>query len=197
LTEIETAAVRAQEVAVDRQESRGGIASDRALDAVGGMRFFIPAFARGDRHATMITLDLPGGGSERSVASVEVRYKDRLLQRNMTRELPVKMSWAASDAESAASANATLQRMSQAFAAGETILEAADQVDSGDRAGARKLLDERAEVLRSAAVVLAEPRLAEDGARLQRLATAVGGDRPLTDALPLVVMLRGSGFGYL
>ena len=197
LTAAEAGAVRAEEVAVDRHESRRGIASDREFDAAGGMRFFIPAFARADRHATMITLDLPPGAGERSIASVEVRYKDRLLQKNVTRELPVKIRWAATDAESAATENASLQRMAQAFAAGETILEAADRVDSGDRAGARKLLDERADVLRSAATALSEPRLAEDGARLQRLGNAVGGDRQMADALPLVVMLRGSGFGYL
>jgi Ca-activated chloride channel family protein len=197
LTAVESSSVRAQEVAVDRQESHRGIASDRESDAAGGMRFFIPAFARADRHSTIITLALPSGTGERSIASVEVRYKDRLLQKNVTRELPVRVRWAASDAESASTEDASLQRMAQAFAAGETILEAADRVDSGDRAGARQLLDERADVLQRASVALAEPRLAEDGARLQRLATAVGGDRPMSDALPLVVMLRGSGFGYL
>ena len=197
LTAAEAGAVRAQEVAVDRHEVRHGIASDREFDAAGGMRFFIPAFARADRHATMITLDLPPGAGERSIASVEVRYKDRLLQKNVTRELPVRVRWAESDAASAATENASLQRLAQAFAAGETILEAADHVDSGDRAGARALLDERAGVLRSAATALAEPRLAEDASRLERLANAVGGDRPMADALPLVVMLRGSGFGYL
>ncbi len=197
LTAAEAAAVRAQEVAVDRHESRRGIASDREFDAAGGMRFFIPAFARADRHATMIALDLPPGTGERSIASVEVRYKDRLLKKNVTRELPVRLRWAATDVESAATANASVQRLAQAFAAGEAILEAADRVDQGDRAGARKLLDERADVLRSAVSLLAEPRLGEDAARLERLANAVGGDRPIPDALPLVVMLRGSGFGYL
>src|SRR5580700_3580556 len=46
LTEAEALAVRAQEVAVDRGEKKRGIASDRETDASGGMRFFIPAFAR-------------------------------------------------------------------------------------------------------------------------------------------------------
>jgi hypothetical protein len=39
--------------------------------------------------------------------------------------------------------------------------------------------------------------LAEDGARLVRLAGAVGGSEQLHDPLPLVVMLRGTGYGYL
>jgi Ca-activated chloride channel family protein len=199
LSADEADAVRAQELAVDRHEAarKTGIAADRQIDAEGGMRFFIPAFAPADRHATMVTLQLPPGTGERRIASVEVRYKDRLLQKNMTQELPVTLRWAASDAESAATANHDVERMEQAFAAGETILEAAEDVDHADRQGARKLLDERASVLRSAAALLGEPRFNEDAGRLQRLSDAVGGSQAIADALPLVVMLRGSGYGYL
>jgi Ca-activated chloride channel family protein len=196
LTEAEAAAVRAQEVAVDRGEKKHGIAPDREMDAAGGMRFFIPAFARADRHATLMTLQLPPGAGQRCVASVEVRYKDRLTKKNATRELPVRLRWAASDAESAATANAGVERMSQAFEAGETILAAAEAVDRGDRPMARAALDERAQVLRRASEALAEPMLAEDGARLARLASAVGGAGQMGDPLALVVMLRGSGYGY-
>ncbi|HEY3822016.1 MAG TPA: VWA domain-containing protein [Polyangiaceae bacterium] len=197
LSSAEAVAVRAQEVAIDQREKKRGITGDRDFDAVGGMRFFIPAFARADRHATMITLALPAGTGERSVASVEVRYKDRLLSKNVTREVPVKMRWAASDAESAATEDASVERMVLAFGAGETILDAADRVDRGDRSGARQELEERATVLSTASDVLKEPLLAADGARLVRLAGAVGGDGSLHDPLPLVVMLRGSGYGYL
>ena len=51
-------------------------------------------------------------------------------------------------------------------------------------------------MLTQAADTLKEPMLAEDGARLVRLAAAVGGERSIQDPLPLVVMLRGSGYGY-
>ena len=197
LSTAEAVAVRAQEVAIDQREKKGGIAGDRDIDAAGGMRFFIPAFARADRHATMITLQLPAGTGERSIASVEVRYKDRLLAKNVTRELPVKMRWAASDAESAATVDAGVERMVQAFGAGEAILDAAERVDQGDRGAARRILEERASVLQQASTALHEPMLAEDGGRLVRLADAVGGDKALGDPLPLVVMLRGSGYGYL
>jgi Ca-activated chloride channel family protein len=197
LSALEADAVRAQEVAVDRHEQRRGIESDRQTDATGGMRFFIPAFARADRHATMITLDLPPGAGHRRIASVEVRYKDRVLNKNVTTELPVDESWATSDAESAATTNHSVERIAQAFAAGEAILQAADRVDHGDRAGARGLLDERAAVLRAAASTLGEGRFIEDAGRLEQLANAVGGAQPVADALPLVVMLRGSGYGYL
>jgi Ca-activated chloride channel family protein len=198
LSTPEAAAVRAQEVAIDQQEQRKGIKSDRQTDAEGGMRFFIPAFARADRHATMLTLALPAGTGERGIASVEVRYKDRVLGKNVTQEMPVKMRWADSDAASAKTEDPSVERMALAFAAGETILAAAERVDAGDRGGATRMLDERAEVLRIAASTLSEPMLAEDGARLARLSVAVGGGTSaVSDPLPLVVMLRGSGYGYL
>jgi Ca-activated chloride channel family protein len=197
LSDAESDAVRAQEVAVDQHEKRQGIAADRQTDAAGGMRFFIPAFARADRHATMVAIQLPPGAGERSIASIEVRYKDRLLKKNVTSELSVKMRWAGTDAESAVTANPAVERMGQAFGAGDAILQAAELVDHGDRAAARAVLGERAAVMRMAAATLGEPRLTEDSGRLDRLADAVGGARPVADALPLVVMLRGSGYGYL
>jgi Ca-activated chloride channel homolog len=197
LSTAEAVAVRAQEVAIDQREKKHGITGDREMDAVGGMRFFIPAFARADRHATILTLALPAGTGDRGIASVEVRYKDRLLGKNVTREVPVKMHWAASDAESAATENASVERMVLAFSAGDTILDAAERVDQGDRSGARRELEERAAVLQTASSTLQEPMLATDGARLVRLANAVGGGDALRDPLPLVVMLRGTGYGYL
>jgi Ca-activated chloride channel family protein len=197
LSGIEAQAVRAQEVSVDAQEQQKGIRRDRQTDAEGGMRFFIPAFARADRHSTMLTLDLPPGVGERNIASVELRYKDRLLRKNVTKELPVKMRWADSDAESAKTEDPSVERMAQAFEAGETILAAAERVDAGDRAGAGRLIDERVDLLRRAAEALQEPMLAEDGARLARLGAAIGRDGGISDPLPLVVMLRGTGYGYL
>jgi len=160
------------------------------------MRFFIPAFARADRHGTLITLQIPPGTGERRIASVEVRYKDRLLEKNVTQELPVNLRWAESDAESAQTTNRDVERAEQAFGAGEAILQAAELVDAGDRAGGRHLLDERAAVLRCAATTLAEPRFVEDAVRLERLGQVVGSERAMAE-LPLVVMLRGSGYGYL
>ena len=197
LSTLEASAVRAQEVTVDQREQRNGIRGDRRSDAQGGMRFFIPAFARADRHSTMVTLLLPPGTGERSIASVEIRYKDRLLRKNVTKEIAVKMRWAGSDAESAQTEEPSVERMAQAFAAGETILAAAERVDAGDRAAASRLIEERALVLRRAAEALHEPLLAEDGARVARLGAAIGREGGIDDALPLVVMLRGTGYGYL
>jgi Ca-activated chloride channel family protein len=198
LSAREAGAVRAQEVAIDAREAqKSGIPEDRRADAAGGMRFFIPSFARADRHTTMLTLALPAGVGPQTIASVEVRYKDRLLRRNVSRELTVRIARAESEAAAAATVDRSIEPLAQAFAAGETILEAAERVDAKDRAGARQTLDERAEGLRRAAVALGDPRLALDASRVDRLAAAVGGDSPVRDALPLVVLLRGSGYGYL
>ncbi|HQY61806.1 MAG: VWA domain-containing protein [Myxococcales bacterium] len=198
LQEREAQQVRAQEVAVDKiAAAKGGIARDRQEDAVGGMRFFMPAFSRDDHHAILLGVTVPPGTGERALASVEVRYKDRLRKKNVTDELPVKIAFAGSDAESAATANASVVATVQAFAAGDAIVEAERMVDTGQRLAATRLLQERAELLKRAAVTLSEPRLGEDAIRLARLSRAVGGEGQVKDPLPLAMLLRGSAYGYL
>jgi Ca-activated chloride channel family protein len=195
LDALEAAEVRAQEVSADAQAARRhGIKRDRQHDAAGGMRFFMPSFARADRHALLLALELPPGVGDRPIGSVEVRWKDRLLHKNVTKEIPVRVRYGKSDAESAGTINAGVLRAVQAFAAGDAILAAAARVDAGDRPAATSLLAERAQILERAAKQLAEPRFKEDGMRLARLATAVGG---VSDPMALAVLLRGSGSGYL
>ena len=195
LDEQEAAQVRAQEIGSDEQaQRRDRIARDRHSDAAGGMRFFLPSFARDDHYALLLSLQLPAGVSPRAIASVEVRYKDRLLGKNVTEELPVRVRYGASEAASAATIDAGVLRTVQAFAAGDAILRAAGQVDAGDRAGAARLLGERAQLLADAARRLGEPRFSEDSQRLARLAEAVGG---VQDQMALAVLLRGSGSGFL
>jgi len=194
----EAALVRATEVAVDDQvKKKDKIAKDRDKDAEGGMRFFMPAFARDDRHAMMLTLHVPAGLGERPIASIEIRYKDRLRKKNVTEEIPLKIKYAPSEAESAKSANPSVVATLQAFTAGDAILRAAALVDAGDRAGAAKLLDERAGLLRVAAKTLSESKLEDDAARLTRLSGAVVGGAAVSENLALAVMLRGSAYGYL
>jgi Ca-activated chloride channel family protein len=190
--------VRQQEIATDKNVAHhDGIAQDRQTDAAGGMRFFMPAFARADRHAMMITLQLPAGVGERAIASVEVKYKDRIAHQNVTDEIPVRVRYAASDAESADSTSADVEKAVQAFTAGDVILAAAAAVDRGDRAGAAQMLNEQADILKAASTTLGEPSLQDDGVRLARLAGAVSGDGAVQDAVPLAVLLRGTGYGYL
>ncbi len=198
LQEREAQQVRAQEVAVDKNAAaKGGIARDRQEDAVGGMRFFMPAFARDDRHAILMGVTVPAGTGERALASVEVRYKDRIRKKNVTEEFPVKIAFAGSDGESAASANASVVATVQAFMAGDAIVEAERMIDQGQRLPATRLLQERAELLKRAAVTLNEGRLGEDAIRLARLSRAVGGEGQVKDPLPLAMLLRGSAYGYL
>lgn len=194
----EAAAVRRQEVAVDQQAQRkDGIKQDRQNDAEGGMRFFMPAFARDDRHAMLVTVQLPPGVGDRAVGSLEIRYKDRLQRKNVTEEIAIKTKYAESDAASAATVNASVAATSQAFAAGDTILQAASYIDVGNRPAAARVLNERVDLLKAASEKLNAPLLKEDAGRLARLASAVDGNERVQDPLPLAVLLRGSGYGYL
>ena len=197
LDQVEAAQVRAQEVSMDNNAAKKGIAKDRQDDTVGGMRFFMPAFARDDRHAILIQLQLPPGTGERALASVEVKYKDRIQKKNVTEEFPVKIAYATDDADSAASANASVVATVQAFLAGDTIVAAERLVGETQRVPAMRMLQERAEIMKRAAVTLNETRLGEDAIRLARLSRAVGGPSQMKDELPLAVLLRGSSYGYL
>ena len=60
-----------------------------------------------------------------------------------------------------------------------------------------RVLNERAEISKAASVQLHEPRPSEDALRMARLAAAVDGAQKVDDPLPLAVLLRGSGYGYL
>ena len=197
LTAIEADAVRAQEVVVDQQEKRHGIAADRQIDAAGGMRFFIPAFARDDRHATMITLQLPPGTGERRIASVEVRYKDRVLTKNVTQELPVN------DALGRQRRRERRDREPQRRAPRASLRRGRGDPRRGRarRRGRPRRGAQRSSTSgrpscgsrRRPSPSRASPRTR---ARLDRLGDAVGGNVKMAE-LPLVVMLRGSGYGYL
>jgi Ca-activated chloride channel family protein len=198
LDKAEAALVRQQELVVDSLvQKRDNIKKDRQTDAEGGMRFFMPSFSRDDRHAMLVTVEVPEGMGEATIGSVEIKYKDRLAKKNVTQEIPIRTTYAASDAESASTTNASVAATVQAFAAGDAILKAADAIDRGNRAYAAQLLRERAELLKRASAALEEPRLGEEGLRLARLALATSGDQKVSDPLPLAVMLRGSGYGYL
>jgi Ca-activated chloride channel family protein len=197
LREGEAHAVRAQELAVDENVAKkSGIAANRKEDVEGGMRFFMPAFARADRHAMLVELELPPGVGERSLGSVEIRYKDLLLKKNVTEEIAVHTTYAASDADSAQTTNASVVATMQAFSAGDAILRASELAAAGSRERASAMLRERGELLRRAAKSLAEPRLAEDATRVIKLASIVSGETTI-DPVPLAILLRGSAYGYL
>jgi Ca-activated chloride channel family protein len=198
LNDSEAARVRAQEVAADKQtEKRDKIAQDRKDDKDGGIRFFIPAFARDEAHSLLFKLRVPEGVDKRGVADIEIRYKDRVAKKNVSDESPVSATYAASDAESAASANASVQRTVQGFAAGETLAEAANLVATGDRTRAIALLTEREALLRKAAETLSEPLFLKDADRLARLREHAGKETGMGDPLVLAMLLETASRSHL
>jgi Mg-chelatase subunit ChlD len=190
----EASKVRAQEVAVDvAAAAQQGIARDREDDAEGGMRFFVPAFGRDDAHAILLKLRLPPGAGDRAVATVEVKYKDLLARKNVTDERALKLHWADSLADSAASVDPSVQRAAQRFAAGEALATASRRALAGDRAGALALLDERSGILRHASVALGDASLAREADRLGRLRAFVDPSGALGDPLAVAMMVEAAG----
>ncbi len=197
LDDREAADVRSQELALDaRTAARDHIATDRQRERRDGMRFFIPGFARDDRHAMLFGLRLPQGVSERALATIELRYKDRVTGRNVTVERPVRVRYAASDAASAATIDPSVARTVQSFEAGRTLSDAASAVNVGDRERAVALLTEREQILRSAAARLAAPSLTDDANRLGRV-RALLGDASTTTPVVLAMLLDTTSRGFM
>jgi len=198
LSEAEAQAVRKIEVAADTQaQKRDGIKKDREDDTEGGMRFFIPAFARDDTHALLLKIALPDGVGTKNVASIELKYKDRIAKKNVIEETPLSITFANSDADSAATVDASVARTVQGFAAGEALTEAAARIARGDRAGATALLSEREGILRQAAETLHEPLFLKDVDRLARLRTHAGTESGVGDPLVLAMLMETAGRAHL
>jgi Ca-activated chloride channel family protein len=190
--------VRTQEVAADAHAAKkDGIKRDRQEDAAGGMRFFIPAFARGDSHALLLKLRMPEGSSSKKLALVELKYKDRISKQNVVVELPVSIAYANSDAASAATMNPSVARTVQGFLAGEALMTAAARVGSGDTTGAASLLEEREAILRNVAEQLDEPGFLRDADRLARLRSHASGKGTLSEPLALAMLLETAGRSHL
>jgi Ca-activated chloride channel family protein len=198
LSEAESARVRAQEVAADAQaEKRDKIKKDRQEDVEGGMRFFIPAFARDDSHALLLQLRAGAGVGSAPVALVELKYKDRVSKKNVSEEIPVKIEYADSDAASGATINPAVARTVQGFAAGEALSLAAARITQGDRQGAIALLTEREGILREAAKTLEEPLFLKDADRLARLREHAGATTGMGDPLLLAMLLETSSRSHM
>lgn len=191
----EAANVRTIEVAQDKQaEKKDHIKANRKDDVDGGMRFFIPAYARNEGHAILLKLKLPEGVGDKEIALVELKYKDRVSKKNVAEEIPIKASYADSDAASAKTIDPSVARTVQGFQAGETLMAAADAIHAGDHAKAVRLLAERVAILQAAAVELDEPLFTTDSIRLSRL-TEHAGERqgPMADPLVLAMAMETAG----
>ncbi len=198
LGEAEAARVRTAEIAADAQAARRDhIQQDRQDDAEGGMRFFIPAFARNDAHALLFKLHVPAGAGGRAVAGIELKYKDRVAKKNVIEEVPIQIAFADGDAASAATIDASVTRTVQGFAAGEALTAASAQIAHGDRYGAAALLAEREAILRTAAVTLHEPLFLRDADRLARLRVSTEARTGSGDPRVLAMLLETAGRTHL
>ncbi len=200
LGELEAARERAKEVATDGQaQRRYDIARDRQTDRQGGMRFFIPAFARGDRYSLLLKLAVPAGVSSRQVGTLELRYKDRVFGRNVIEEQAIEIGYAKSDAESAGTIDPSVARTVQGHLAGEDLMAAAQSITRGDRRRAAAVLLERGQLLRRAAAVLEEPGFLIDAGRFaQLLAHASNPDQHRwNDPRALALVLESAARSHL
>lgn len=198
LNAAEAARVRAIEVAADEHAAkRDKIKKDRQDDTKGGMRFLIPAFARDDNHAMLFKVRLPAGVGNKQIATIELKYKDRVAKRNVTDEMRVTVDYAKSDAESAKTVQPAVARTVQGFAAGETLMEASRMVARGDKTRALALLSEREQILRKAADMLQEPGFNRDADRLARLRGHLGASGGMGEPLVLAMLLETAGRAHL
>ena len=185
LGELDAARERAKEVAADQQAAqRYGIKRDRQQDNHGGMRFFIPAFARDDAHSLLLQVALPPGVTQRTVGTIELKYKDRIFERNVVEEIPIRIGFAKSDAASAGTINPSVTRTVQGYRAGEDMLRASRLIADGNTTAALDILGERAGLLRKLAAISDESSFEREASRMARLAMlAQGPSEPRAMAL--------------
>jgi len=196
LDDREAQHARTSEIAADRQaEKRDGIERDRRDDIEGGMRFFIPAFARDDSHAILLKLRAPPAGpqSPLRIGVVEVKYKDRVFGKNVFEDATIWAPYAGTVEESSHTLDTSVARTVQGFAAGEALTEAATRIAHADRPGAIALLTEREARLREAADVLDEPRFSKDADRLALLRGHAGTQSGVGQPLVLSMLLETAG----
>jgi Ca-activated chloride channel homolog len=193
----ESAQVSEQERTVDALvASRDGITRDRMREIEGGMRFFIPGFARDDKHVILLGLQVPPGVGKLPIATVELRYKDRLKHGNMEDRKTVQATYAESDTVSVASLDPSVSATVQGFAAGETLVAASGWIGTIESSRAGAVLAERAELMRKASTALHEPRLANDATRIDHLRQVIVGGE-VRDPILLAQLLSHSGQGLL
>ncbi len=98
------------------------------------MRFFMPVPRRRRQllYPSSSRFRVEGVGPK-DLALVEIKYKDRVTKKNVTEEIPLKVEYAKSDAESYASLDPSVRKTVQGFAAGETLTKAAQLIADNRR----------------------------------------------------------------
>lgn len=199
LDERQASRVRVQEVAADQQAAaRDRIERDRQDESDGGMRFFIPAFARADRHALLLQVRVPPGVGEGRLGTLELKYKDRIAGENVVDELPLRIAYADSDAKSAATQVASMQQTIQAFGAGRALVAAATKLERHDDGQAKAILTERRDLLVEASRQLSAPALAREADRLAHVLSVMpGASDQATSPRLLSMVLSTAGRGRM
>lgn len=194
LGEAEAARVRSSEVAIDQRSVRHDrIRADRQVDAHGGMRFFIPGFARADAHTMLLELEAPPGHGDQALATVELRYKDRVRGTNHIEEQVVRVGTAPSAEASAATESPSVARTVLGFRTGMSLLGA-----SGNRhASWAARLAERAQLLRAAAARWNDPTLGRDAELLDQYASVLGSGELSRDPIVLSLLLDRAAYQLL
>lgn len=197
LNEAEAQRVRATEVAIDHQAAhRDGITRDRQDDREGGMRFFIPGFARDDQHTILLRLRAPAGSSELNLADVELRYKDRITNSNQGDERQLRLTYAGNRQAAISTSDADVRRAVYAFRTGHALTQVSGMLTVGDQDNALALLYERVEMLRRAAEELDDATLRADAERLDSFREVVA-QRRIHNNLMLGSMLQRAGTGFM
>jgi len=175
LDEQEHAAVRATEVATDARIARElGIARTRQREEEEGLRIHLPTFRRGDQHVVLMELEVPAGTSATQIATVTLDYKDLIRRRNASLVREVRAERTSDRSVATASVERLVKRTVLAFQAGEALQEAADALQRGDHANARRILAERRELLSAASGHWRDPALGQDAQLLARYERVLG-----------------------
>jgi Ca-activated chloride channel family protein len=199
LNEMESQRVRQTEVAIDHQAAqRDGITQDREKDHEGGMRFFIPGFARDDKHTILLRLRVPAGtaGSALALADVELRYKDRIRRANESDETPVAVAYAPNNNAALASADREIRRTVMTFRTGQALLDVSARLSRRDHNGALAVLYERAQLLRQAASTLNDAALRADAERIDAFRGTLAA-RTMSNQLLLGSLLQRASTGFM
>lgn len=195
LEEREAARVRATEIATDQRLARElGIASDRARDEERGLRIHLPTFRRGDQHVVLMELDVPSGTKTAEIARVTLDYMDLLSRDNRSTNVEVRAERTQNREAATASMRRTVKRTVLTFSAGDALSQAARFLERGEADEARRILNERRELLAAASDLWNDRALARDAELLGRYDRVIANAWPTWDPGSRRTMVMAMGF---
>ena len=163
LDDAATAKVKAdEELLDDRARKDAGIAENRSKDDEEGIKTLIPQFYLGDAHIVLMEVEVPAGTGVRPVADVFLKYKDLIFTRNGTEKETVTIETAPTADAQIRSLDSSVKKNILGFETGETLVEAANFLRTGQTLDAAKKLDEQRELLSNAAASWVDADLRRD-----------------------------------